>query len=381
MKRRLKNKIFNAYSKSVRLFSFDGFALLPPLIIWELSYRCNLRCKMCLFYGSGGTVPVFKDEMSVSEIEKLFRNIKQSYSFFLPRIHLTGGEPLIHKNFPKIAALLTRLGFRYSITSNFASVSDKVLDTLIKYPPSDLRISLDGPAEIHDKIRGVDGTFNLVMKNLSRLREHKLSIPVRFNCTISKDNINYLDDMLVIARKNKADLNFQHLMFLDQKHIKQHYIFCEKIFKCRPYPIGCKDRVDAGSAKIITEKIKKIKKMNSNVTFLPDLNVNEIKSYYLNLEGYIHGSYCYSVWSEARIAPNGKMYPCFDYYFGDLRVNSFNDVWNGEKARRFRKILKIKGDSFPDFPRNAVHSGTEACLTAEFEMGSGRTKPLWPSSY
>ena len=76
------------------------------------------------------------------------------------------------------------------------------------------------------------------------------------------------------------------------------------------------------------------------MTFLPDLKVNELRDYYLNLDGYTHGSYCYSVWSEARIAPNGKMYPCFDYYFGDLRTNSFKAVWNGGKARRFRKILK-----------------------------------------
>ena len=39
-----------------------------------------------------------------------------------------------------------------------------------------------------------------------------------------------------------------------------------------------------------------------------------------------------------------------------------------------------KVDSFPRFPHmNAVQQGTETCLTSEFEMGSGGTRPLWPS--
>lgn len=295
---------------------------------------------MCLFYGPGETAPIFKDEMNLSEIKAVFGNIKRNYKLFLPRIHLTGGEPLIHKHFCESAAYIKKLGFNYSITSNFTSLSDKVLNTLIKYPPSDLRISIDGPAGTHDKIRGVKGTFNRVMNNLRRIREHNLSIPLRFNCTISNDNLDYLVEMLEIARKNKADLNFQHLMFLDEKHINQHYSFCDKIFGCKPYPVGCKDKISAEGVKKIIMKIKKIKKINPRVTFLPDLKTDEIEDYYLNLESYTHSSYCFSVWSEARIAPNGKMYPCFDYYLGDLKTTSFRDVWNGQKARRFRMILK-----------------------------------------
>ena len=340
MKRRLKNNLFDMYAKFLRFISIDGYAPLPPLIIWEPSYRCNLRCKMCFFYGSSGTVPVFKDEMSLSEIKKVFRNVKQSYRFSLPRIHMTGGEPLIHKHFPEIAAYLKKLGFTYSITSNFTALSDRVLSTMVRFPPSDLRVSLDGPAEIHDKIRGVKGAFDNVMKNLGKIRKAGVFVPVRFNCTICNDNIDYLEKMVDIARENKSDLNFQHLMFLDDKHIKQHYQFCEKMFKCRPYPIGSKGGLNAEEATRVIEKVKGIKKRNSNITFLPDLKVKEIKDYYLNLEGYTYGSHCFSVWSEARISPNGKVYPCFDYYFGDLRINSFKGVWNGGKARRFRKILK-----------------------------------------
>lgn len=340
MSRKFIIKGYSMYSKLARLLSSRGFAPLPPLIIWEPSYRCNLRCKMCLFYGPGATAPVFKDEMDLDEMKKVFLNIKRSYRLFLPRIHLTGGEPLIHKHFPEIISYLRKLGFSYSITSNFACINKRVLDTLVKHPPSDLRISLDGPAEIHDNIRGVNGTFDNVIKNLKRMREHWPSIPARFNCTISSDNINHLTEVARIAMENNADLNFQHLMFLDQKHIEQHYSFCDKMFECRPYPIGCKDRISEEGVRRIIEQVKKIKKDYPKVTFLPDLRVNEIKDYYLNLEGYVHSHYCSSIWSEVRIAPNGKMYPCFDYYFGDLKVSSFKGLWNGLKARRFRMILK-----------------------------------------
>ena len=36
-------------------------------------------------------------------------------------------------------------------------------------------------------------------------------------------------------------------------------------------------------------------------------------------------------------------------------------------------------NSEPEFPsKRTVQPGTSACLTSEFEMGSGRTRPLWP---
>ena len=37
--------------------------------------------------------------------------------------------------------------------------------------------------------------------------------------------------------------------------------------------------------------------------------------------------------------------------------------------------LKIKVDSLPSFPRNAVHPDTEARLTSVFEMGTGEPRP------
>jgi len=350
LNRKLIFKAYILYSKLNRLIFFGGYAPLPILIIWEPSYKCNLRCKMCLFYGAGGIVPVFKDEMNFSQIKKIFGKIKKSYGLFLPRIHLTGGEPLIHRHFSDIVAYLGKLGFNYSLTSNFTFLNDKIISTFVKTPPLDLRISLDGPAEIHDKIRGVNGTFDKVMKNIRRIKRAKVSVPIRFNCTICNENIDHLDKMIDIARANGADLNFQHLMFLDEKRIKQHYTFCAKMFKCKPYPIGCPSKLNGGQVNRIIAKIRKIKRIDPDITFLPDLKITEIKDYYLDLDRYVHSPYCSSVWSEARIAPNGQIYPCFDYYFGNLKFSSFNDIWNGKKARRFRKLLK-KRKLFPSCVR------------------------------
>jgi MoaA/NifB/PqqE/SkfB family radical SAM enzyme len=340
MNRKLSILGYDLYSRFIRTMSINGFAFLPPLIIFEPTFKCNLRCTMCTLYGMGAETPVLKEEMTLEEVKKIFTNIKNSYYFFLPRIHLTGGEPLFHKYFCEIIEYITNLGFTYSVTSNFAFLNDDILHSLIKYPPQDLRISIDGPAEIHDSIRGVKGTFNKVMNNIEIIRKAGLNVPVRFNCTISRYNIDYLEQLIDISQKANAQLNYQHLIFLDEKHIKLHYKYFDEVFKCKASPMGHEEKISVSDTNGIIEKIKKIKIINNKITFLPDLKLSQIKPYYLDLDNYTHSTYCHSVWTVARIDSSGNVYPCYEYFFGNLKRGSFSKLWNNTEAIKFRKTLK-----------------------------------------
>jgi radical SAM protein with 4Fe4S-binding SPASM domain len=73
---------------------------------------------------------------------------------------------------------------------------------------------------------------------------------------------------------------------------------------------------------------------------LPDLKINEIEKYYLNINSYVHSNTCTEPWVTARINNRGHLYPCMDYYYGDLKKETFKSLWNNEKARIFRKTLK-----------------------------------------
>lgn len=305
---------------------------------------------MCTFYGEGGRFPDSKEELSLEEIKEVIEDIKRSYRHypFKPFIGIIGGEPFIHPHIFEILKNLKDNGFRYAITTNLALLNDQKIANLLAIGVNDLRISLDGPKKVHDSIRNIPGTFEKIMINLQKIRsaDNGNKIPIKFNSVICPENIEYLAEMPAIAKKFNADLSFQHLIFIDEKHEKINYKITKKL-------LGEELRVDATTmsltevqvdrAKInIKRMLETAKDLNVKVSFTPNLDTKQFDDYYFNLDSYTHSTKCDWPWGCARITPHGDMCSCF-YMFGNLKNESFKKIWNGIKARKFRKILKNIG--------------------------------------
>ena len=340
-KRELLEKGYDIYSKTVRCLP-KGYALLPRLIIWFPTYRCNLRCKMCTFYGEFGIPPNQKDE-----IEAMLKNIKESYGAMpLPFIGLMGGEPFMRKDIFDILSLLKKYGFKFSITTNLFLLGDEKIKELLDNPPADLRVSLDGPRKIHDKIRNKEGLFDDVTSTIKKIRgmSRGKGLSIRLNCTISSSNVKHISKLVEIAEELKVDLNYQHLQFLDEKRIKAHKRVMEKYFGCDLPMWRDMSTLSEEEVEVLKEQIriirKKGKKSKGNVTFLPGLPLTEVRDYYRNLGSYVHSKKCTFVWGAARINAKGDVFPCLDYFYGNINERRFDKIWNNKKARYFRTTLK-----------------------------------------
>ena len=87
------------------------------------------------------------------------------------------------------------------------------------------------------------------------------------------------------------------------------------------------------------DEIEKVKKFK-NVSFSPDLYLDEIEQYYQYNRGALHYvTYCTAPWHQIDVMPNGDIYTCHDYFIGNIKDASFNDIWNGQKAKRLRRYL------------------------------------------
>jgi radical SAM protein with 4Fe4S-binding SPASM domain len=85
---------------------------------------------------------------------------------------------------------------------------------------------------------------------------------------------------------------------------------------------------------------------NRRLEFFPDLRGRETRDFYS--EGHLWNKGCRAAFRGALVKPNGEVRSCPDewtdgYVLGNIREQSFEDVWNGEKARRFRSVLLRKG--------------------------------------
>jgi len=104
----------------------------------SLTERCNLRCSYCM--------PVDGVKLSPAEhlmnADEIYSIAKTFVKFGVDKIRLTGGEPLVRKDFPKIIELLSTLNVDLSITSNAVSI-DRHFELLKKSGVKTVNISLD----------------------------------------------------------------------------------------------------------------------------------------------------------------------------------------------------------------------------------------------
>jgi heme b synthase len=169
--------------------------LLTPnlrLVAWELTRSCNLFCAHC----RGSSTPdSYRDELSTKEC---FRLVDQILEVGRPIIILTGGEPLSRPDVLEIARYAAGKGLRVVMGTNGTLVTEEIASQLQAVPISRIGISLDFPvAELQDNFRGQSGAFAAAMKGIANAR--RAGIEIQINTTITRLNVDYLDELLGLA--------------------------------------------------------------------------------------------------------------------------------------------------------------------------------------
>ncbi|HJX13667.1 MAG TPA: radical SAM protein [Dehalococcoidales bacterium] len=169
--------------------------LLTPrlhLVAWEITRSCNLLCAHCR---GSATPDSYHDELTTGEC---FRLVDQILEVGRPIIILTGGEPLRRPDVLEIARYAAGKGLRVVMGTNGTLITGEIAAQLKTVPVSRLGISLDFPAAgLQDNFRGQAGAFDAAMKGIANAR--RAGIEVQINSTISRLNVDYLDELLALA--------------------------------------------------------------------------------------------------------------------------------------------------------------------------------------
>lgn len=167
----------------------------PFIVIWELTRACQLKCLHCRAEAQYHRDP---RELSNEEGKKLIDQIREMGN---PMLVFTGGDPLMREDVYDLADYAVKKGVRVSMTpSATPNVTKEAIRKAKEVGLSRWAFSLDGPnAEIHDRFRGTEGSFNLTMNAIEYL--HELEIPIQINTTISRYNIDHLDEMAELITK------------------------------------------------------------------------------------------------------------------------------------------------------------------------------------
>lgn len=172
-------------------------AEVKPVVMWNITRECNLRCKHCYINAKKGAHP---EELT---LEEGIRFIDDLAEMEIPMIIFTGGEPLASRNFFPFAFYAKEKGVRATISTNGTLITTEVARLLKAADIRYVGVSLDAAdPETHDKFRGVKGAWKMAIEGIKNAQ--KAGLRTGFRITIGKDNWDQVPALLDLAVKMKV---------------------------------------------------------------------------------------------------------------------------------------------------------------------------------
>jgi radical SAM protein with 4Fe4S-binding SPASM domain len=161
-----------------RLVDHAARELIPLDVSLELTWRCNFRCRHCY-------IPDFhaSDGVPTPRLLELLEELSDMGTLFLA---LTGGEPLLRRDWEVIARRARGLGFLVTLLSNASLVDEPIADTLAELA-AQVQVSFhSSDPEVFDRVTGRNGSFDRVVEGVKRLRDR--SVAVELTVPVSRLN-------------------------------------------------------------------------------------------------------------------------------------------------------------------------------------------------
>lgn len=322
----------------------------PRLVNLFLFPTCNLKCVMC-----GQWRLREKSKNSNARIEYLpltkLKQIIDEAARYNSEIYIWGGEPTLHPDFIDLVNHIKQRGLTCTINTN-GTYLNTLADKLTLSAIDSIDVSLDGPAAVHDAIRGVPGTYSKVMSGLRRLNHPSKKRPlVKIIITLSEYNLAHVETLLNELEQNPAvDLSIIQLGWYVTQTAGKRY---EARLR-RDYDLpadswyGFQDDDTAERAAPVRRLIENIQKgsYKKPILVFPDLSPKQIEAYYKN-HGELFGKKgCPAMYREVNIRPNGDVVICMDYAdiaVGSVYDQSLKDIWQGGSLAFMRQNIEQKG--------------------------------------
>jgi Fe-coproporphyrin III synthase len=179
-----------------------------PVVVWNVTRRCNLKCVHCYAHAVDmDQAP--PDELTTAEGKAVLDDLAQ---FGAPVVLFSGGEPLVRPDLPELAAHAVSKGMRAVISTNGTLIRPAVARELKKIGLSYVGISLDGLAEVNDRFRGVKGAFQKALDGIHACQEAGIKVGLRF--TMNRLNAKEIPGIFdLLEEHNIPRVCFYHLVY------------------------------------------------------------------------------------------------------------------------------------------------------------------------
>ena len=299
----------------------------PPFMIIFINSICNLTCEHCFYWRNLNQ----RDDLTFEEFEKLSLDLGE-----FEQLNLSGGEPFIRPEFADICSLfLKNNGVKRIYVPTNAYFTEKTETQLRKVFESKTlvsfvcEISLDGMPAYHDRFRGNSKSFSKAMETYEMLAEMQKTEPrlrIHANTVAMSENMDecwrlteYLHERcpamehhnLAIIRGDRKNASLQGPALEQYKRLYDHVA---KVW-------AAKEEDRFGSTVEPMLQWAKVKTIETSSQFIPCTAGN--------LTGVVYA--------------NGDVSVCESHNpLGNLRRNSFFEIWDSAEADALRAQIKAK---------------------------------------
>lgn len=329
---------------------------LPQDISLQLTYACNLRCKMCYQWNDDGYFNTFSAQQKKMEIDvDLFNKILDESKEAKSTLYIWGGEPLFHSDFEGISRALER-DRRYTTMCTNGLLVEKNMESLLRISPDlALLFSIDGLGETNDKLRG-NRTFERLMAQMYTLLDEQkrgnFKGTISVNTVLNDDLAPHIYEFMEYFDAMGVDsVYFNYPWYISEERAAQ----MDQFYADNLQWLGSGDpsgkqswhsftfKLSPASIPVIEDQISKLKKRvwNSRVRFQQHMEGEQIA-------GFIRDTFspdrsCYAWSTRMEILADGKAGTCCKFFpelsVGNIREEGLLGLWKSEKFKKLREVL------------------------------------------
>ena len=322
----------------------------PPILILDLTNRCNFKCLMCSINET--QTDHYMDHKNPKDMDfKVLENYLREHAKYLVLVRLHGGEPLLYENIVPLIDLLNELKIPFNIVTNGSLLTEEISKKLINSYCVGIGFSLDtsNPERFETIRKG--GDFQEITANIDQLskikEENKSKRPV-FSASMCAMSINVEDmtDLIVFCKNHKIPaLSVGEVTDLETLGFEKSHLISE-------------NKKNAYEA--IKKAVKEAKKQGIIFRLrFPSLSSSEFKDIPFH-KGNILPKNCINLYAATWFLPDLRVIGCSasGISYGNLDKNDFQDIWNTPDYGYMKARTSFRTKNVPKGCEKCTYTGS-----------------------
>ena len=281
-------------------------------IHFDIAGACNERCVHCY-------IPNECKKKTI-ETNLFFKILEEARDLNVIHVTLSGGEPLLHKDFIAFLERCRELDLSVNVLSNLTLLTEDHVVEMLKNPLLSVQASLYSMDPlVHDSITCLTGSFEKTVDGVLRLIG--AGIPVQISCPVMKQNTDSFLDVVAWGREHNIAVAIEPVIFASYDHSGRNL----------------DNRISLDELDTVLDK-------EMSEGYAPVLKEAALEKELLTGKDPVCSVCRYSLC----VSVEGNVFPCAGWQsnvIGDLNVNTLKEVW--EESEKITWLRSIKREAFP----------------------------------